>query len=76
MQGRSAEAETDLKRAIALDPDLFSAYLTLGAVYVARKDNASAVKIYDAALARKPGRGDALRELLRRARAEAAHPSK
>lgn len=76
LQGRSAEAETDLKRAIALDPDLFSAYLTLGAVYVARKDNASAVKIYDAALARKPGRGDALRELLRRARAEAAHPSK
>jgi len=47
----SSALETELRRAIALDPKLGAAYLELGRLYAARKDHPAAIAAFEKAIA-------------------------
>jgi Flp pilus assembly protein TadD len=58
-QGRLAEAEQSLRRAIAITPDAAELYNSLGAVLAAAGKTQEAIAAYHQALARKPGYAEA-----------------
>jgi len=67
---RSTEAVSSLKTAIRLNPRLWEAYLSLGAVYDAQNLPAKAAVVYDRALAVKPAKeNDPLFQMIRKNRA-------
>jgi tetratricopeptide (TPR) repeat protein len=71
--GDAAGAESDLRAAIALDPDAFPAYLTLSAVLEGQGRFRDAAAVCGRALARPPRAGeDELRSALSRAQVEAS----
>lgn len=72
LSGSTDEAVQDVRAAIVLDPNLLSAYLTLGSIHAARKEYRQAVDVYDEALSRRTSAdSEALRDMIRRSRAEA-----
>lgn len=71
LAGRPAEAESDLREALRLEPGAASASLTLGAVLMGQGRLEEAARVYDAALRAGPG-DEGLRALLASSRAELA----
>lgn len=59
MQGRVDEALVHAKEAVKLDPELISARLKLGALYVLHGDPASAIKEYQTVLGKNDSNADA-----------------
>lgn len=76
--GRGAEAAASLEEALKLDPRLWDAYLSLGAVYLGQGRRADALALYDRALALPPGTGaeNDLRRRIAADRKEAAGTTK
>ncbi|MBI5240358.1 MAG: hypothetical protein HY926_07780 [Elusimicrobia bacterium] len=68
MMGRREQALTDLRQSIASDPSFLSAYLTLGSLYVAQGDRASARRLYDQALSRRGAGPEQVLRLIRQER--------
>jgi tetratricopeptide (TPR) repeat protein len=69
----STQAVTSLKKAIKLDPKLWEAYLSLGAIYGGQGQQAKATAVYDSALAVKPVKeNDPLLAIIRKNRRESA----
>ncbi len=63
IQGKSAEAEQALRRAIEIDPRHADSYFDLAKLYEQRRDFASAIKTYQALLAVHPNHRDGLYNL-------------
>lgn len=71
LAGHVDEAEKTLRGAVELRAGYLPAYVTLGAIYSAKKDYRRAREIYDAGLAQPPSAGqDDLRRAIRDARRE------